>query len=158
MKYFLKIKLLKDKNKAAILFFVPDFCDVAIYQEPEYKVGFSESKNDYSFSIRKGKTFLGKYSNPIKPKQIIEWQDGNITFVISLVSVFFNKSKAEKYFKSIPEIRVKDMEHFYSYVGDYKKSNQYTSRHPRGPLYPTSGMDPDLRAEYAKKGNDDNKE
>ena len=41
------------------------------------------------------------------------------------------------------------MEEFYVYVGEFYKLKK---RRSTGPLYPNSGMDPDLKDEYARKG------
>ena len=45
------------------------------------------------------------------------------------------------------------MKEFYLFVDEYRKIQK--KRRSYGPLEPTSGMDPDLRSEYAK-GEKDN--
>ena len=42
------------------------------------------------------------------------------------------------------------MEEFYTYIG---KERLIKKKRSSGPLQQTSGMDPDLRDEYARKGN-----
>ena len=89
----------------------------------------------------------------VQPGQVVEFVDGEFILEFSLLSVRSGKRLVRKYLKSRNDTRVRDMEEFYLFVG--KSKNIQKKRRSYGPLKPTSGMDPDLRAEYAK-GEKDN--
>lgn len=142
MKYFLKL-LVKSKQ----YYFVPDIVSSGVETDEGYII-FASVKNDqYSFSILKDRKYINGFTNNINPGQTIEIVDGDNVLLFSLTR---NSRAVERYLKSKPGTTVREMEEFYSYIGKEKRIKKKRSS---GPLHPTSGMDPDLRAEYAKKGN-----
>lgn len=153
MKYFLKLRILKDNKKQAIHYFIPDVVSVAKTIEEGYTVAAGVSKEKYYFSANKNKDYFGKFNNDIDPGQVVEFVDGEFVLEFSLLSVKSGKRLVRKYLKSRNDTRVRDMEEFYLFVDESKKIQK--KRRSYGPLKPTSGMDPDLRAEYAK-GEKDN--
>ena len=153
MKYFLKLRILKDNKEQAIHYFIPDVVSVAKTIEEGYTVAAGVSKEKHYFSVSKNKDYFGKYHNDIEPGQVVEFVDGEFILEFSLLSVKSGKRLVRKYLKSRNDTRVRDMEEFYLFVDESK--NIQKKRHSYGPLEPTSGMDPDLRAEYAK-GEKDN--
>ena len=153
MKYFLKLRILKDNKKQAIHYFIPDTVSVAKTIEEGYTVAANVSKEKHYFSANKNKDCFGKYNNDIEPGQVVKFVDGEFILEFSLLSVKLGKRLVRKYLKSRNDTRVRDMEEFYEFVG--KSKNIKKKRRSYGPLEPTSGMDPDLRAEYAK-GEKDN--
>ena len=153
MKYFLKLRILKDNKKQAIHYFIPDVVSVAKTIEEGYTVAANKSNDRYSFSVNKDKNLIGKFNNDIEPGQIVKFVDGEYILEFSLLSVKSGKRLVKKYLKSRNDTRVRDMETFYLFIDEPKKIKK--KRHSYGPLYPTSGMDPDLRAEYAKGEKDD---
>ena len=155
MKYFLKLRILKDNKKQAIHYFIPDEVAIARTVEEGYTVAANVSNEKHHFSASKNKVFFGKFGNDIEPGQVIEFADGEFILEFSLLSVKSGKRLVKKYLKSRKDTRVRDMEDFYLFVDKPKKIQK--KRRSYGPLYPTSGMDPDLRAEYAK-GEQDKKE
>ena len=152
MKYFLKLRILKDNKKQAIHYFIPDEISVAKTIEEGYTVTANVSKEKHCFSANKNKVYFGKYNNDIEPGQVVEFVDGEFILEFSLLSVKSGKRLVKKYLKSRNDTRVRDMEKFYEFVG--KSKNIQKKRRSYGPLYPTSGMDPDIRAEYAKGEKD----
>ena len=151
MKNFLKLRILKDNKKQAIHYFIPDEVAIARTVEEGYTVAANVSNDRYSFSVNKDKNFIGKFNNDIEPRQVVEFVDGEYILEFSLLSVKSGKRLVKKYLKSRNDTRVRDMEEFYEYIGKERKNK----KRPHGPWNPTSGMDPDLRAEYAK-GKKDN--
>ncbi len=149
MKYFLKLRILKDNKEQATHYFVPDYVSAGVEVEEGYVINSNTEGEKYSFSILKDRKFIGGFSNSIKPKQVIEIVDDDNVLTFSLTS---NKRTVKKYLKNKPGTTVREMEEFYLYIGKKIKTKK---RRSRGPLHPTSGMDPDLRAEYAK-GEKDN--
>lgn len=153
MKYFLKLRILKDNKEQAIHYFIPDVVSVAKTIEEGYTVAAGVSKEKHYFSVNKNKDYFGKYHNDIEPGQVVEFVDGEFILEFSLLSVKSGKKLVRKYLKSRNDTRVRDMEEFYLFVNESEKIQK--KRRSYGPLEPTSGMDPDLRAEYAK-GEKDN--
>ena len=153
MKYFLKLRILKDNKVQAIHYFIPDVVSVAKTIEEGYTVSTGVSKEKHYFSANNNKDYFGKYHNDIEPGQVVKLEDGEFILEFSLLSVKLGKKLVRKYLKSRNDTRVRDMEEFYLFVDEYKKIQK--KRRSYGPLEPTSGMDPDLRAEYAK-GEKDN--
>ena len=152
MKYFLKLRILKDNKQQAIHYFIPDVL-VAKTIEEGYTVAANNSNDKHHFSLSKTRDIIGKFNNDIEPGQVVEFVDGEFILEFSLLSVKSGKRLVKKYLKSRNDTRVRDMEEFYEFVG--KSKNIQKKRRSYGPLEPTSGMDPDIRAEYAK-GEKDN--
>ena len=154
MKYFLKFRILKENKEQAVHYFLPDVVSVAKTVEEGYAIAASNHKDNYSFSVQKNKDMIGSFHNDIKPEQVLKFEhDGNI-LEFSLLSLEEGKEIVEKYLRSKPNTTVRDMEDFYDFVEEYEKIKK--KRHSTGPWEPTSGMDPDLRADYAK-GEDGDK-
>ena len=153
MKYFLKLRILKDNKEQAIHYFIPDVVSVAKTIEEGYTVAANNSNDKHHFSLSKNRDIIGKFHNDIEPGQVVEFVDGEFILEFSLLSVRSGKRLVRNYLKSRNDTRVRDMEEFYLFVGESKKIQK--KRRSYGSLEPTSGMDPDLRAEYAK-GEKDN--
>ena len=153
MKYVLKLRILKDNKEQAIHYFIPDEIAVAKTIEEGYTVAANNSNDKHYFSLSKNRDIIGKFNNDIEPGQVVEFVDGEFILEFSLLSVKLGKKLVRNYLKSRNDTRVRDMEEFYLFVGESKKNQK--KRRSYGPLEPTSGMDPDLRAEYAK-GEKDN--
>ena len=155
MKYFLKLRILKDNKEQAVHYFIPDEVAIARTVEEGYTVAANTADDKYSFSTNKGRNIIGIFKNDIEPGQVVELVDGEFILEFSLLSVRLGKRLVRKYLKSRNDTRVRDMEEFYLFVDKPKKIKK--KRRSSGPLYPTSGMDPDLRAEYAKGDNNNKK-
>ena len=156
MKYFFKLDILKNNKKQATHYFIPDVI-ANVKERDGYLVAAHLINGNYSFNVTKDGNTLGEYSNKINPDEPVSISDGEYSLLFSLVSVKFNKRKVEAYLKKRPDTKVKDMNEFYSFIEEEKSR----SKHPyqsTGPLYSTSGMDPDLRAEYASGGPDRERE
>ena len=153
MKYFLKLRILKDNKEQKVHYFIPDEIAIARTVEEGYTVAANVSNGKHHFSASRNKDYFGKFHNDIEPGQIVEFVDGEYILEFSLLSVKSGKRLVKKYLKSRNDTRVRDMEEFYLFVDEPKKIKK--KRRSFGPLYPTSGMDPDLRAEYAKGKKDD---
>jgi hypothetical protein len=142
MKYFLKL-LVKSKK----YYFVPGIVSTGVETDEGYIISASVRDDQYSFSILKERKYINGFTNNINPGQTIEIVDGDNVLLFSLTS---HSHAVKRYLKSKPGTTVREMEEFYSYIG---KENRIKKKRSSGPLQQTSGMDPDLRDEYARKGN-----
>ena len=142
MKYFLKLLV-----KAKQYYFIPGIVSTGVETDEGYIVCASFKDDQYSFSILKERKYINGFRNNINPHQTIEIVDGDNVLLFSLTS---NSRAVKRYLKSKPGTTVREMEEFYSYIG---KESLIKKKRSSGPLQQTSGMDPDLRDEYARKGN-----
>ena len=146
MKYFLKL-LVKSKQ----YYFVPGIVPTGVETDEGYIIFASVKDDQYSFSILKERKYINGFTNHINLDQTIEIADGDNVLLFSLTS---NSRAVKKYLKSKPGTTVRDMEEFYDYIGKENLIEKlFKKKRSSGPLQPTSGMDPDLRDEYARKGN-----
>ncbi len=150
MKYFLKLRLLKDNKEETVHYFIPDVVSVARTIEEGYTVTAHISNEKYTFSVTKNRIIIGKYNNDIESGQVIEFKDDGYILEFSLLSIEEGKEIVREYLKSRSDTTAGDMETFYLFVGE--PENIRKKSHSCGPLYSNSGMDPDLKAEY-ERGN-----
>ncbi len=141
MKYFLKVLI---NNK--IHYFVPNVIASGVTIDEDYIIFASVKDDKYSFQIIKDRKYIDGFNHDIKPRQKIEIVDNGNTLIFSLT---YSKRRVKKYLKSKPGTTVREMDEFYEYIGKERKNK----KRPYAPWNPTSGMDPDLRDEYARKGN-----
>lgn len=146
MKMFLKVSIKAPNKKENILYLIPDVISNSVETDEGYIISASSRKEEYSFSILRNRKYIGGFSNKIAPKQIINIEDDGNVLTFSLTS---NKITVKRYLKNKPGTTVREMEEFYDYIGEY---NKIKKRRSTGPLYPNSGMDPDIKDEYARKG------
>ena len=146
MKYFLKVSIESSKKVESTHYLVPRSVSGGKELDEDYIISASISDDEYGFSILRNRKYIGGFSNKIEPKQIIKIEDDGNTLTFSLTS---NKRKVKSYLKHKGDTTVREMDEFYEYIGKPRRTKRLRSR---GPLYPTSGMDPDLRDEYARKG------
>lgn len=146
MKMFLKVSIKAPNKKENILYLIPDVVSSGVETDEGYIISASCSKEEYSFSILRNRKFIGGFSNNIAPKQIIDIEDDGNILTFSLIH---NKNVVRRYLKSKPTTTQREMEEFYVYVGEFYKLKK---RRSTGSFYPNSGMDPDLKDEYARKG------
>ena len=146
MKMFLKVSIKAPNKKENVLYLVPDVVSSGVETDEGYIISASCRKDEYGFSILRNRKYVGDFSNKIAPKQVITIEDDGNVLTFSLIS---NKNVVLRYLKSKPTTTYREMEEFYDYIGKYDKLKK---RRSTGPLYPNSGMDPDLKDEYARKG------
>ena len=146
MKYFLKL-LVNSKR----YYFVPGIISTGVETDEGYIIFASVKDDQYRFSILKERKYINGFTNNINPGQTTEIADGDNVLLFSLTS---NSRAVKKYLKSKPGTTVREMEEFYDYIGKENLIERlFKKKRSSGPLHPTSGMDPDLRDEYARKGN-----
>ena len=141
-KYFLKL-LVNSKQ----YYFVPGIVSTGVETDEGYIIFASVKDDQYSFSILKERKYINGFTNNINLDQTIEIVDGDNVLFFSLTS---KSGAVKRYLKSKPGTTVREMEEFYTYIN---KENRIKKKRSSGPLQPSSGMDPDLRDEYARKGN-----
>lgn len=144
MKYFVKLEIYENGKIKATHYFVPGVVGHS-KNVGEYDIACNGKNDEYSCTIIKDRHVLGEYCNNIfvdKPTRI---EDGDIVLELSLLPIKKGEKVVKKYLKSQKETRKRDMDEFYDFVGKSRKQKRFST----GPLHPTSGMDPDLRAEYA---------
>ena len=147
MKHFF-LKLLVNSKQ---YYFVPDIISTGAETDEGYIIFASVKGDQYSFSILKERKYINGFTNNINLGQTIEIVDGDNVLLFSLTS---NSRAVERYLKSKPGTTVREMEDFYIYINKEKRIKKFIKKkRSYGPLQPTSGMDPDLRDEYARKGN-----
>ncbi len=147
MKYFLKVLIKSKQGNKSIHYFVPDIVARGINVDEGYVIFASVKDDEYGFSIIKDRKYVDGFNHVIKPKQKIEIVDNDNILLFSLTS---SVSMVKKYLKSKQGTTVREMEEFYLYIGKEKKIKK---KRTYGSWNPTSGMDPDLRDEYARKGS-----
>ena len=145
--------LLKLLVKSKRYYFVPGIVvSTGAETDEGYIISASVKNDQYSFSILKERKYINGFTNNINLDQKIEIVDGDNVLLFSLTS---NSRAVKRYLKSKPGTTVREMEEFYDYIGKENLIEKlFKKKRSSGPLHPTSGMDPDLRDEYARKGNE----
>ena len=101
----------------------------------------------------KDKHVIGEWDNIIEPGQKTKFTYEENELEFTLVGVQSHKKIVRKYLKD-NKASVWEFDNFCLFIKEPVKEKKRNT----GPLNPTSGMDPDIRAEYAKGEGGDKKQ